>query len=107
RRPERLATLVWTPESKRSFDTMEPPRSLMLSRPATPLKVFYAYSRVDTRFRTELSKHLVDLRNRRLIEDFFDGDIGLGEDWDRRIRKELDEADLILPLISTDFMTSA
>ena len=79
----------------------------MHSPRATPLKVFYAYARVDAKFRTELSKHLVDLRTRCLIEDFFDGDIESGEDWDRRIRKELEEADLILVLISTDFMTSA
>jgi len=74
--------------------------------PTIPLKVFYAYCRADAKFRTELDQHLVDLRNRGLIEDFFDGDIETGEDWDRRIRKELEQADLILVLISSDFMTS-
>jgi tetratricopeptide (TPR) repeat protein len=76
-------------------------------QPPVPLKVFYAYARVDARYRSEMSKHFVDLRNRGLIEDFFDGDIESGEDWDRRIRQELEDADLILLLISTDFMSSA
>ena len=74
---------------------------------APPLKVFYAYARVDARFRAALEKHLVDLRTRGLIQEFFDEDIESGEDWDRRIGKELEEADLTLLLISIDFMTSA
>jgi tetratricopeptide (TPR) repeat protein len=72
-----------------------------------PLKVFYAYARVDSSYRAELDKHLFGLRNRGLITDFYDGDIEGGEDWDHRIRTELERADLILILVSSDFLNSS
>src|ERR1035437_3809429 len=71
------------------------------------MKLFYAYAREDAEVRTVLHKHLVSLRLSNLIDKWFDGRIEPGENWDSVIREHLEAADLILLLLSVEFLDSA
>lgn len=68
--------------------------------------VFYCYSRRDEFLRDELSRHLSVLRHEEMISDWYDGDIEAGDDWDERIRQRLNASDLVLLLISANFLAS-
>ena len=71
-----------------------------------PIKLFYSYSQIDEKYRDDLEKSLKMLsRYDDLIEWHF-RDISPGEDWDKEIRLELESADIILLLISRDFLAS-
>jgi hypothetical protein len=46
------------------------------------------------------------MRRQGLIEDWYDRNIVPGSEWDQEISDHLDSAQIILPLISPDFMDS-
>ena len=68
--------------------------------------LFFAYSRQDEALRDELEVHLATLKRQGLIEAWHDRRIGAGEDWEERISEHLEAADVILLLISPDFIAS-
>jgi len=70
------------------------------------MRVFYAYARSDAAARASLHKHLVSLRLSHSIEEWFDGQIEPGEEWDSVIREQLEMADIVLLLISVEFLNS-
>jgi hypothetical protein len=74
--------------------------------PSRPLRVFLSYSRDDTRWREEVDKHLAALKKERLLEVWYDRLLLPGTRWDPKIMKELEEADIVLLLISASFMHS-
>lgn len=77
------------------------------SRPgALALKIFISYSHVDEAAKVALLKHLKPLIRMNLIETWDDAQIRAGERWDKRISTELNSADLIILLISIDFINS-
>ena len=69
-------------------------------------EVFISYSHKDRKFRDELATHLSNLRNQRVISDWYDGDIPPGTEWKTQIMDHLQTAQIILLLISADFMAS-
>jgi internalin A len=71
-----------------------------------PLLVFYSYAHVDSRQRLSLRKHLSPLRRLKLITDWYDHDIDPGDEWAEEISRKLNEADIVLLLISADFVDS-
>lgn len=71
-----------------------------------PVKVFYSYAHEDRTLREELGKHLASLRYSGLCEDWHDGEICPGSEWDEDIKTKLRSADFILLLISADFLAS-
>jgi len=71
-----------------------------------PAKVFISYAHEDELLKDELLKHLLVLQREGLIEPYDDSMIVAGNEWDREIRDELDQADVILLLISSDFLAS-
>lgn len=71
-----------------------------------PLQVFYSYAHVDSRQRLSLKKHLSPLRRLKLISDWYDHDIDPGDEWAEEISRKLNEADIVLLLISADFVDS-
>jgi hypothetical protein len=73
---------------------------------AGPVRVFYSYSHADGRMLERLQKHLAMLRRHGLISEWHDRDIEAGAEWRDEIARELDRADLILLLISADFLAS-
>jgi tetratricopeptide (TPR) repeat protein len=74
--------------------------------PAKPVKVFYSYAHKDADLRERLKTHVSGLESRGLISEWHDGEISPGTEWNEEILKQLDSADVILLLISSDFINS-
>lgn len=70
------------------------------------LRLFYSYSRKDEILRNELETHLKLLERHGLIDSWYDRNIEAGDDWETRIDNELEYADIILLLVSADFIAS-
>lgn len=69
-------------------------------------KIFFSYSHADEELRNELEKHLSILKRQGLIETWHDRQIGAGEDFANKINSNLETADIILLLVSSDFLNS-
>lgn len=78
----------------------------MLDPPRQEIKLFYSYAQEDKHYRDELEKHLAWLKRRYRLTTWYDREILPGEEWEQAIDTHLDNADLILLLISSDFMAS-
>jgi TIR domain len=72
----------------------------------SPIRVFCAYSHKDENLRGELESHLAVLRRAGLIEPWYDGRILPGTKWEEQILKHLSDSELILLLVSSDFLAS-
>jgi hypothetical protein len=72
----------------------------------TPISLFYSYSHRDEVLRSELEAHLSFLRRSKLIAEWPDRMIGAGDEWKGEIDRQLAEADIILLLVSADFIAS-
>ncbi|MBV9790152.1 MAG: right-handed parallel beta-helix repeat-containing protein [Chloroflexi bacterium] len=70
------------------------------------IKVFYSYSHKDEQLRDELAKHLSILRRQGVISEWHDRKIGAGSEWAGEIDQHLNTAQIILLLISPDFLAS-
>ncbi len=70
------------------------------------LKLFYSYSHKDERMRDELETHLTLMQSQGLIESWHDRRITAGDEWKKDINENLRRADIILLLISADFLVS-
>ena len=70
------------------------------------LDIFMSYSHKDTLLRDELATHLSNLKRQGVISEWYDGDIAPGTDWNEQIELHLNTAQLILLLISADFLAS-
>jgi formylglycine-generating enzyme required for sulfatase activity len=70
------------------------------------LKLFVSYSHEDEACCKELGKYLGQLQDVELIEPWTDGQILAGDNWDDEILNNLRQADIILLLISIDFLQS-
>lgn len=70
------------------------------------LKVFISYSHKDENYRQELETSLSLLKRQNLIETWSDRKILPGKNWRNEISSNLEESDLILFLISPDFIAS-
>ena len=71
-----------------------------------PLSVFICYAHANERIVKQLIPSLKVLARRGYIASWRDTDLVPGEDWDDRIRERLTEADIILFMVSTDFLAS-
>ena len=69
-------------------------------------EVFISYSHQDKALRTELDKHLSNLKRQNIITSWYDGDISPGTEWEPQIMEHLRRAQIILLLVSADFMAS-
>jgi internalin A len=74
--------------------------------PERPVRLFYSYSHKDENLRNRLETHLKLMQREGLIETWHDRKIGAGEEWKRKIDENIERADIILLLISSDFMAS-
>ncbi len=70
------------------------------------IRAFISYSHVDENYRNELQKHLVSLQHQGIVETWHDRRIVAGEEWAGSIDAELRRADIILLLVSSDFIAS-
>lgn len=77
-----------------------------LASSTKPIHLFYSYSHKDEQLRDELEKHLMGLKRQGIITDWYDRDIRAGDEWKRQINSHLNTADIILLLVSADFLAS-
>ncbi len=70
------------------------------------IKVFYSYTFRDKRLRDVLEMHLTPLERAGQITTWCDREISPGTDWHQEISKHIYTADIILLLISPDFISS-
>jgi tetratricopeptide (TPR) repeat protein len=78
----------------------------LIKEPVRAMKVFYSYAHEDEDLRQRLQTHLGVLKYQHLITDWHDREIHAGEEWAKKIQVHLDTADIILLLISPDFLNS-
>jgi hypothetical protein len=69
-------------------------------------KIFFCYAHEDKALLKKLQSHLRPLEREGLIQMWFDRDIHAGDEWEQKIDQHLNTADIILLLISPDFMDS-
>ena len=70
------------------------------------VSVFFSYARQDEDLRNELAKHLKILERQGIIDTWCDRDIQAGSERAIEIDERLNEADIILLLVSADFVAS-
>ncbi len=70
------------------------------------MNVFISYSHKDESFRQELKKSIVMLERNGVISSWSDRSIAPGQEWEQEIAVQLENSDIILLLISSDFLSS-
>jgi len=70
------------------------------------LRLFYSYAHEDQRLQEEVKKYLRMLEREGLIQGWDDRMIGAGTEWEGQILEALERADVVLLLISADFLSS-
>ncbi len=70
------------------------------------LRLFFSYSHKDSELRRELDAHLSPLKREGLIQGWYDREIVAGAEWNEEIERNLEAADIILLLVSADFINS-
>jgi tetratricopeptide (TPR) repeat protein len=76
------------------------------AQPTQTIEIFCSYSHKDQRFRDQLETHLSGLKREGYVSIWHDRKIGAGEEWADQIDAHLNTAQIILPLISADFVAS-
>jgi TIR domain len=75
-------------------------------QPNKAIEVFISYSHNDQRYRKRLEIQLALLKREGLISIWHDRDINAGTEWKKQIDEHLNNADIILLLVSPDFLAS-
>jgi internalin A len=70
------------------------------------IRLFISYSKQDKDWLEQLKMHLVPLQRREKIEVWFDEKLSPGSVWDQEIKYRLATADIILLLVSPDFLAT-
>lgn len=78
----------------------------LLNNGRMPVKVFLSYSHKDEKICERLMVHLSPLRREGSITDWYDRKILPGDDWENDIDQHLRDAQIILLLVSADFINS-
>lgn len=71
-----------------------------------PISAFVSYSHADAKLKTELLNHLSPLQRLGLIDHWHDSEIQPGCEWEPAIARQLDASQLVLLLVSSDFVAS-
>ncbi len=70
------------------------------------IEIFCCYARKDLQLLNDLKKHLMPMQHSAQIHIWADTDIDAGEEWEKEIDNHLNTAQIILLLISPDFIAS-
>ncbi|MDX2213218.1 MAG: GUN4 domain-containing protein [Oculatellaceae cyanobacterium bins.114] len=70
------------------------------------IALFFSYSHRDEPLRDKLAEHLKILERQGVISSWHDRQIGAGTEWATEIETNLNQADIILLLISASFLSS-
>jgi hypothetical protein len=71
-----------------------------------PLNIFYAYAEEDERFRIQLERHLSLLKRQGIISGWHFRMLTGGDEWRGEIDHHINNSQMILLLISSDFISS-
>lgn len=77
-----------------------------MSNPPTNIEIFFSYAHKDKKLRFELEKYVMTAVYPTMIFSWHDGEIGAGKEWEREIEEHLASAQIILLLVSVDFLYS-
>lgn len=78
----------------------------MTSPTKKPSRIFISYAHEDEELRNRLEVHLAVLKRQGFVKVWHDRKIAPGDDIDEEINAELNRADIILLLVSPDFIAS-
>jgi TIR domain len=70
------------------------------------VEIFFSYAHEDEALRDQFAKHLKLLERQGVITAWYDRDITAGEEWKKAIDSHLESANIILLLVSADFLAS-
>lgn len=97
---------------RRAGQTSAPMRLSQTSEPVgrsandEPIGLFYSYSHRDENLRDQLEVHLSLLKRQGLIRSWHDRRITPSRAWEGEINSQMDKAQIILLLVSPDFIAS-
>lgn len=74
--------------------------------PTSSIEIFFSYSHRDEELRKELENHLSLLWRQGVAKKWHDRRIGPGTEWAGQINSHLNSAQIILLLVSSDFLAS-
>lgn len=80
--------------------------ALVGGRENQTLTVFVSYSHVDEKLKDAVLRHLKPLERINLITEWHDRKLLAGDAWGDKIDRKLEEADIVLLLVSIDFINS-
>src|SRR5438105_5564646 len=72
----------------------------------TPVEIFLCYAREDEKYLRQLHKQLRTFQRQELISVWYDRDTSPGAEWEKEIHAHLCTAQIVLLLVSPDFMAS-
>jgi WD40 repeat protein len=70
------------------------------------VEIFFCYAHEDEELLKKLKTHLIPLQREGFIDIWHDRDISAGTEWQREVDKHISSAQIILLLVSPDFMAS-
>ena len=79
---------------------------MRLRQALMPIKIFFCYAHENEPLLKKLKSHLRPLQREGLIDIWHDRDISAGMEWEKAIDENLNTAQIILLLVSPDFMNS-
>src|SRR5260221_718652 len=71
-----------------------------------PITIFFCNAREDEALLNKLKTHLRPLQRQGLIDVWYDRNISAGTEWEQEINQHLNSAQIVLLLVSPDFMDS-
>ncbi len=70
------------------------------------VKIFFCYAHEDEKLLKKLKTHLMPMLKQGLLDLWHDRDISAGADWEREISEQISTAQIVLLLVSPDFIAS-
>lgn len=70
------------------------------------LKLFLSYAHEDADIALNLRKHLTPLVHEQIVEFWYDRDLVAGDRWDDVITSKIEQADIVVVLLSSDLVAS-
>src|SRR6266581_6189960 len=70
------------------------------------VKIFCCYAHEDEALLKKLKTQLRPLQRQGLVDVWYDRDISAGTEWEQEIKEQLNSAQIILLLVSPDFIAS-
>lgn len=105
--PQHLVpVLKQKPKATADGTSLSPLRPASVDLATKPIEIFFSYVHQDESLREQFNVHLGNLQRQSVIQQWHDRQILPGTEWDGAVHAHLHTADIILLLLSADFMAS-